>query len=313
MGLAVGIIAVAGSLSACSQTGLQALERPGPATAQQAQRPSSAAWRARAQPAAKRTRPKAQTATVAPAVIAPAQRPAGQRQPFAQRQAPAPRDTSRRPTHPAVPANPAVLARLKARHADRPDNVVAAIRYARALRARDRKPAAWAVLQASAKRQPNAPRLMLERGLMAVEIGRFDEAERLLSKVARTNRQDWRVWSALGVARANRGQPKRARAALERALQLSPRHPTVLNNLAMAHALEGNAVEATKLLKQAVARGAPAAQVQRNLALLDAIRTRTGAAKRSVRRVTRVAPAAPPASKRTAGTRSGWFDQQADP
>ena len=52
----------------------------------------------------------------------------------------------------------------------------------------------------------------------------------------------------------------------QRALALAPNQASVLNNLALALAMDGNAEQAETLLKQAVAQGSHEARVSQNLA-----------------------------------------------
>jgi Flp pilus assembly protein TadD len=79
---------------------------------------------------------------------------------------------------------------------------------------------------------------------------------------------DWKVVSARGTALAKQGRYREAIAFYERALTLAPDQPSVLNNLALAHAMEGHPDKAEPLLKRASASGPRDARVEQNLALV---------------------------------------------
>ena len=74
--------------------------------------------------------------------------------------------------------------------------------------------------------------------------------------------------SARGTVLAKQSQYREAIAFYERALVLAPEQPSVLNNLALAYAMEGNADKAEPLLKRAAAAGGHEARVNQNLALV---------------------------------------------
>ena len=74
--------------------------------------------------------------------------------------------------------------------------------------------------------------------------------------------------SARGTVLAKQGQYREAIPLYERALALAPEQPSVLSNLALAHAMEGNAEKAEPLLKRAAAAGGDDARVNQNLALV---------------------------------------------
>ena len=64
---------------------------------------------------------------------------------------------------------------------------------------------------------------------------------------------DWRVISARGTVLAKQGSYREAIPLYERALSLAPDQPSILNNLALAQAMQGHADRAESLLRRAAA------------------------------------------------------------
>jgi Flp pilus assembly protein TadD len=166
------------------------------------------------------------------------------------------------------------LARLSAVSKSSPNDTSAALAYAKALRAKGAKAEALAALEAPAKAKPGDRRLALERGLLTLELGDAARAEPLLKSALDPKSPDWRVHSALGTALASRGKHTEAREQFGKALALAPNHPSILNNLALSHALDGRAGDAETVLRKAlpVAKTTPnAVKVQQNLSLALAL------------------------------------------
>lgn len=149
--------------------------------------------------------------------------------------------------------------------AKNPKDEQAAIAYARALRGQGDKQKALSVLQQASMVNPDSRAIASEHGRLALELGQIEVAEKLLVKA---DASDWRVASALGTIQAKKGNSREARQHFERALELKPGEPSVINNLALAYALDGDAAKAEQLLRKAVAEGADADKVRQNLALV---------------------------------------------
>jgi Flp pilus assembly protein TadD len=145
-----------------------------------------------------------------------------------------------------------------------PDKAVA---YARALKAIGEKRQALAVLQQAAAFTGGHRALNSEYGRLALEFDQATLAQRLLEAADDPANPDWRVISARGTALAKQGNYREAIPLYERALTLSPNQASVLNNLALAHAMEGSADKAEPLLQRAAAAGEDA-RVNQNLALV---------------------------------------------
>ena len=79
-------------------------------------------------------------------------------------------------------------------------------------------------------------------------------AQKLLEQADDPTNPDWRVISARGTVLAKQGSYRDAIPLYERALALAPDQASVLNNLALAHAMEGHPDKAEPLLKRAAAQ-----------------------------------------------------------
>ncbi|MFN3867677.1 MAG: tetratricopeptide repeat protein [Hyphomicrobiaceae bacterium] len=148
------------------------------------------------------------------------------------------------------------------------DNLHPAIAKARELRAGGDKPGALAVLDEAARQAKADTSITRERGLLALELGRIEDARRLLKQADDKKAPDWRIKSALGSAHAAAGDFKAAAAAFDEAQKLAPNHPSILNNMALALALEGRHKEAEPLLRRAAAARTDGERAKQNLALI---------------------------------------------
>jgi Flp pilus assembly protein TadD len=127
----------------------------------------------------------------------------------------------------------------------------AALNYAKNLKAVGRKKEALAVLQHAHLYNAQNREHLSEYGRLALELGQISTAQRLLEHADDPAKPDWRVISARGTVLARQGLYKDAIPFFERARQLAPEQASVLNNLAMAYAMDGEAQRAETLLRQA--------------------------------------------------------------
>ena len=144
----------------------------------------------------------------------------------------------------------------------------AALNYAKNLKASGRKKEALAVLQQSHAQNTRNREHLSEYGRLALELGQVSTAKTLLEQADDPAKPDWRVVSARGTVLAKEGHFKEAIATFERARALAPGQASVLNNLAMAHAMNGEAAKAEALLRQAADAEGSDARVRQNLALV---------------------------------------------
>ncbi|MFN3869596.1 MAG: tetratricopeptide repeat protein [Hyphomicrobiaceae bacterium] len=149
----------------------------------------------------------------------------------------------------------------------KPNDLTTALNYARNLKAMGQKRQALPVLQQASVYHGQSKELASEYGRLALELDQVSTAKPLLALADDPTKPDWRVISARGTVLAKEGNYKDAIPFFERALALSNNAPSVMNNLAMALALNGEADRSEQLLRQAAQRGGPA-KVRQNLALV---------------------------------------------
>ena len=98
----------------------------------------------------------------------------------------------------------------------------------------------------------------------------------MLERAAASKEADWRVYSALGSVYDQQGLYEKARAQYAKALAGDPQNLTVMNNLGMSYALEGNLKQAEATLRQADAlpRSKSEPRIRQNLALVVGLQGR---------------------------------------
>lgn len=165
-------------------------------------------------------------------------------------------------------------------YAKKPSDLKSALSYARNLRALGEKQKALEVMQHAASFHDGDKELAGEYGRLALDLDQVNVAARMLELADDPAKPDWKVISARGTVLAKQGQYKQAVPYYERALALSPNQPSVLNNLAMAHAMGGDPKQAEELLRQASATpSADTAKMRQNLALVLGLQGRYDEAK----------------------------------
>lgn len=151
--------------------------------------------------------------------------------------------------------------------AKNPRDAKTALNYARNLKAMGEKRQALTVLQQAALFHAKDRDINSEYGRLALEFDQVSAAETLLAHADDPANPDWRVISARGTVLAKQGKYRDAIPFYERALKLSPEQPSVLSNLALAHAMEGHPERAEPLLRRAAAAKQDP-RVGQNLALV---------------------------------------------
>jgi Flp pilus assembly protein TadD len=165
-------------------------------------------------------------------------------------------------------------------YAKRPTALEPALSYARNLKALGEKQKALDVLQRAGSVHDGNRELAGEYGRLALDLDQVQVAARMLAIADDPTKPDWKVISARGTVLAKQGQYKQAIPFYERALALSQNQSSVLNNLAMAHAMGGDPKKAEELLHQAAATpGGNTAKVKQNLALVLGLQGRYDEAK----------------------------------
>ena len=143
----------------------------------------------------------------------------------------------------AVPADPRELQKAtdywgKA-YAQSPRDLQAALNYARNLKAMGEKRRALGVLQQACLYHGESRELAGEYGRLALDLDQVKVAKQLLAMADDPGKPDWRIISARGAALAKEGNYNEAIPLFERALALSQNQPSVLSNLALAYAMNG--------------------------------------------------------------------------
>ncbi len=153
-----------------------------------------------------------------------------------------------------------------AEYKKQPHDLKTALSYARNLKAAGHKDQAFSVLQGAALLHGDSKELASEYGRLALEFDQVGIAEKLLAAAEDPLKPDWKITSARGTALAKQGNYAEAIPVFERALVMSPQ-PSVMNNLAMAHAATGDAAKAETILRQAAAKSDDP-KIKQNLALV---------------------------------------------
>jgi Flp pilus assembly protein TadD len=149
-----------------------------------------------------------------------------------------------------------------------PRDAKIALNYARSLKALGEKQRALAVLQEATVFHGNDRNINAEYGKLALDLDQISVAQKLLEAADDPTHPDWKVISARGTALAKEGRYQDAIRFYERAMVLAPDQPSVLNNLALAYAMVGDAGKAEPLLKRAAANSEHDPRVSQNLALV---------------------------------------------
>jgi Flp pilus assembly protein TadD len=152
-------------------------------------------------------------------------------------------------------------------HAKSPRDADVALKYVRNLKALGAKQQALAVLQQAYTHNSQHRELISEYGRLALDLDQAQLAITLLAAADDPAKPDWRVLSARGAAHAKQGNTKEAIPFLERALSMAPDQMSVINNLALAYAVDGQAPKAEAMLRPVLAStGNP--KVRQNLIIV---------------------------------------------
>ncbi|WP_072372761.1 tetratricopeptide repeat protein [Hyphomicrobium sp. NDB2Meth4] len=164
-------------------------------------------------------------------------------------------------------------------YAKNPRDLQPALSYARNLKAMGEKRRALVVLQQASIYHGQDRELASEYGRLALDLGQVSVAKQLLAVADDPARPDWRVISARGAALAKEGKYDDAIPYFERARVLSQDQPSVMSNLALAYAMNGDAGKAETMLRQAAASDDTSPRIRQNLALVLGLRGKYDEAK----------------------------------
>jgi Flp pilus assembly protein TadD len=165
------------------------------------------------------------------------------------------------------PSAQGAIAQWAGAYAKNPHDPRMALGYSRALKAIGSKDQALEVLKTAYQTSPTGE-LASELGRLALDMGRLDIAKATLQVAEAQGVRDWKTLSAQGTLRAKQGHNAEAEQYYLAALQLQPDAVSVINNLALAFALDNKVDKAEDLLRNAVKNGHEDKRVRQNLALV---------------------------------------------
>jgi len=180
-------------------------------------------------------------------------------------------------------------------YAQKPQDLDAALNFAKNLKAMGQKSQALAVLQQASIYHGANKKLASEYGRLALELDQVTVAQQMLAMADDPVSPDWRVISARGTVFAKQGKYQDAIPFYERALTLAPGNPSIMNNLALAQTMNGDAAKAEDMLRQAATANPNNAKVNQKLALVLGLQGKYDEA-------TKVASVALPAEKAASNT-----------
>ena len=131
---------------------------------------------------------------------------------------------------------------------------------------------------------PNDRRALMQLARAKISEGQAFYAIAPLEQARSMDSRDWEAVSLLGVALDQIHRRDEARQAWAEALALSPDNPSVLTNMALAMAADGQTADAEALLRRAVALPGSTSQMRLNLALMIGLQGRTAEAEQILRR-----------------------------
>jgi Flp pilus assembly protein TadD len=149
-----------------------------------------------------------------------------------------------------------------------PRDVEAALSYAKNLKAIGQKEQAMNVLQGVSMFAPADRRIASEYGRLALQMDQIGVAAQLLEAADDPSKPDWRVIMGRGTVLAKQGKYNESIPFYQRALALAPDQPSILNNLALAQTMNGNAAEGERLMRLAANGEGASPRVRQNLALV---------------------------------------------
>jgi Flp pilus assembly protein TadD len=166
------------------------------------------------------------------------------------------------------------------RYQANPKDAEAAIYYAQALRATQRRDQAAAVLERASIENPHDKNLLGAYGRALADVGRYDQALGVLSRAHTPDQPDWKILNVQGAVLDQLGRHAEARRAYSSALRIKPDDSSVLSNLGLSYALTKNFKDAENTLRQAGAQPGAAPKVRQNLALVVGMQGRVAEAER---------------------------------
>ena len=176
----------------------------------------------------------------------------------------------------AMPVSYEATAELSKKWQSDPKNISKGLAYANALESIGQGKKQLEVYGKLVQLNPGNTKLAGLYGRKLVGAGRTNEAVPVLDRAVRAGDTDWRTYSALGSAYDQQGLYQKARAEYDKALTLDPDNLSVLNNMGMSFALEGDLKQAESTLRKAdaIPRSRTEPRIRQNLALVVGLQGR---------------------------------------
>jgi Flp pilus assembly protein TadD len=160
------------------------------------------------------------------------------------------------------------------RHRAKPNDPVAAINYAQALRGIGQRAQAAAVLEQASIQNPKNTELLGAYGRALADVGNYQQALDVLERAHSPDKPDWRILSVQGAVLDQVGRHDEAQRYYASALRIVPEEPSVLSNLGLSYALSKDLAQAEATLRRAVGRPRVDPRVRQNLALVVGLQGR---------------------------------------
>ena len=175
-----------------------------------------------------------------------------------------------------APASYEATADLGRKWEAEPGNLGKGLAYANALEAIGQTNKQLDVYRQLIAANPANTKLLGVYGHKLIAAGRGGEAVAPLEQAAMALDADWRIHSALGSAYDQQALYAKARAEYQKALGMDPQNLSVLNNMGMSFALEGNLKEAEATLRRAdnLPQSKSEPRIRQNLALVVGLQGR---------------------------------------
>ncbi|MEN9867199.1 MAG: hypothetical protein RL748_2789, partial [Pseudomonadota bacterium] len=141
---------------------------------------------------------------------------------------------------------------LKTLRADSTENkVLLVLTEAQILRNANQNKQAYAVLEAASKRFPTNTEVLYDYALVAEKLGRWQLMESTLRQVIKLAPNEHSAYNALGYSFAERNiRLPEAQELIEKALQLAPDDPFILDSMGWVQYRQGKLTEAEALLRR---------------------------------------------------------------
>lgn len=184
--------------------------------------------------------------------------------------------TSQMSTASTTPASFEVVAELGRKWEANPADVSRGLAYANGLESIGQTQQQLSVYAKLTQLHPENGKLAGLYGRKLALAGKSQEAIAVLTNSLAKGETDWRISSALGTAYDQEGLYEKARASYQKALSADPSNLTVLNNVGMSYALEGDLKQAETVLREADALPGSSAEprIRQNLALIVGLQGR---------------------------------------